>query len=429
MIKEYRDNTLYFDGCNTVELAKEYGTPMYIMSQTDMIEKIQEVKDCFTKDYPRNRIAYACKAFCTRAMLGLAKKEGLCIDVVSAGELLTAISIDYPPEHIEFNGNNKLPSELELALDYGVGRIVIDGLQELALIERICKEKGKIANVLYRITPEVSASTHDYVNTGKKDSKFGIPLDMILPACEAAIQSPYVDFYGIHFHVGSQIFDNATHLAALEVTLYLVSQIKELYQYDVKELNIGGGFGAVYTDEQRQPFSYFLTPMMNRIVAYYKEKDLPLPAVVTEPGRSIVAEAGLTLYTIGSIKEIKDVRTYVSVDGGASDNIRPALYGSKYDGVIASKVNDEKTELVTICGKCCDSGDILIKDIQIAKPEAGDVFATFSTGAYGYSFSLNFNRNPMLGVVFVKDGTSEIAVKKQTFEQILQNDLLPASLT
>ncbi len=431
MLKEIKEGILHFDGCNTADLAKEYGTPLFVISKTGIVERFEELKRDFLSKHDNTRVAYACKAFCTKAMLKLCEEEGMCIDVVSEGELYTAMSIGFPPEKIEFNGNNKLPAEIEMAVDYGIGRIIVDGLQELELIEEICRQKGKTMKILYRITPGVKADTHDYIVTGKKDSKFGIPLDedVIYPEVEKAIKSEYVDFLGFHFHVGSQLFDNSPFLQATDTVLNLVKNVKEKFNYDIRELNLGGGFGVNYTDEERRPFSYFTDPMIEKIEAAYKEMNVPMPALVIEPGRSVIAEAGLTLYTIGSIKDIKDVRKYVSVNGGMTDNIRPALYQSVYDGVIANKADLPKDDKVTICGKCCESGDILIKDYMItSQAKGGDLFAIFSTGAYGYSMSSNYNRNPIPAVVMVEEGKSNLIVKRQSYEDMTALDIVPEVL-
>lgn len=426
MVKEIKEHTLYIDGCSTVELAQKYDTPLYVYSERDIVNRFSELRRDFVEKYPGTRVAYAAKAFFPLAMAKLVKDENMCVDVVSGGELYTAMKAGFPAERIEFNGNNKLRSELELAVEYGIGRIIVDGLAELAMIEEICKAKGKTIKILFRVTPGVKSSSHDYIVTGKKDSKFGIPLDddVILPQVKAAIDSPYVEFYGLHFHVGSQLLDHDSHLQALEVLLELAGKIKETYGETVKELNLGGGFGVTYVDEKRPPYSYFLDPMMERIEQWFTERNLEKPQVVIEPGRSIVAEAGITLYTIGSIKDIRDIRKYVSVDGGMTDNIRPALYQAEYTGVIANKADAEKTETVTICGKCCESGDILIHDLKVPAPETGDIFATYSTGAYGYSMASNYNKNPIPAVVFVRDGQSRVVVKRQSYDDMLMNEQL-----
>ncbi len=421
-----KEEILYFDGCNTLDLAKKYGTPLYVYSESDILSKINELKTNFTLKYKNTRIAYAAKAFSAKAIFKLMEREGLSIDVVSGGELYTAIAVGFPAERIEFNGNNKLVEELRMAIDYGVGRIIIDGLQELKLIEGICRDKKKRVNVLYRITPGVKSDTHDYIVTGKKDSKFGIPLDedIFYPAIKEAIDSEWVNFYGLHFHVGSQLFDNASHLKAFETMLFYTDEIRARFGFELKELNIGGGFGITYTDEERKPFSYFLDPIMEIIEEHFKDLGIERPSIVIEPGRSMVGEAGITLYTVGSIKDIKGVRKYVSIDGGMTDNIRPALYGAKYQGVLANRLNKMADDLVTISGKCCESGDILIKDIKIPKAKAGDIFAVFSTGAYGYSMASNYNKNPLPAVVLVKEGKDSLIVKRQTYEDMIKNEIL-----
>lgn len=424
MITEIKDNVLYFDGCSTVELAEKYGTPLYVYSENAIVKECKEIKECFLDKYENTRAAYATKAFSSIAMCKIMDREGFCMDVVSGGELFTAIKAGFPPEKIEFNGNNKLKAEIELAVDYEIGRIIIDGLQELELIEEVCKEKNKKMNVLYRITPGVDSHTHDYITTGKKDSKFGIPLDedVIYPAIKAAINSPYVNFKGMHFHVGSQLFDNRSHLLALETTLQLVKKTKEKYGYNIIEINVGGGFGVTYTNEERKPYEYFLKPIMERVIEFSNEIGIERPAVVIEPGRSIVAEAGMSLYKVGSIKNIKGIRKYVSIDGGMTDNIRPALYQAEYSGVIANKMNEIANDEITVCGKCCESGDILIKDGKFPKTEAGDILSIFSTGAYGYSMASNYNKNPIPGVVLVKDGKSAEIVKRQSYDDIIERE-------
>ena len=430
-LREIKNGVLYFDGCSMVDLAKEYGTPLYVMSENDIRGKLHEIQADFLNKYPNTRAAYASKAFCTMAMYKICEQEGMCIDIVSGGELYTAIKAGFPAERIEFNGNNKQPQEIADALDYGIGRFIVDGLQEVALIEKICEEKGKKANVLFRVTPGVAASTHDYITTGKKDSKFGIPLDddVFFPQVEAAIKAEHINFLGLHFHVGSQLFDNAPFLQALDIILGKAAEIKKRFGFDIKELNLGGGFGAIYTDEERKPYAYFLDPMMKKIEEFAAEQGIERPAVVIEPGRSVVAEAGLSLYTIGSIKDIRDIRKYVSIDGGMGDNIRPALYQAEYEGVVANKALEEKDDKVTICGKCCESGDILIKDCMVPSSVcAGDLFAIFSTGAYGYSMAMTYNSNPIPAVVLVKDGKSELIVKRQSYENMISNQVMPEML-
>ena len=391
MTSDIKDGTLYFDGCDTTELAKKYGTPLYVISAKMIKDKFAQLQEEFISKYPKARVAYACKAFCTKEMLRLCAREGVSIDVVSGGELYTAMAVDFPPERIEFNGNNKLRSELEMAIDYGIGRIIVDGIGELELIEDICREKNKKVNILYRITPGIKADSHDYIITGKKDSKFGMPQDEeeLYKEIKKAIDSQYVNFLGLHFHIGSQLFDNDPYVQAVKVALGHVKNIKDRYGYAMQELNLGGGFGTRYTDEQTRPYSYYLDPMVKEVRDFCEKENMELPSLVIEPGRSIVAEAGISLYTVGRIKDIPGVRKYVSVDGGMTDNIRPALYQAQYTGVLANRAGEEKTETVTFCGKCCESGDILIKDIKTAAPKTGDILAIFTTGAPGQTSSWN----------------------------------------
>lgn len=427
MKREIKNGTLYIDGCNALKLAEQFGTPLFVMSETKISEKCREIRDTFLHKYEKTRAAYAAKAFLTLSMCKIIEREGLCIDVVSGGELYTAIKAKFPAEKIEFNGNNKTLEEIELAIDYNIGRIIVDGLDELDLIEKVCREKGKKVNILYRITPGVKSDSHDYIVTGKKDSKFGIPLDddIIFPAIEKAVKSEYVFFMGFHFHVGSQLHDNASHLKALETSLKLIKETKERYGYVTPEINIGGGYGIRYTNsDDAKPYSYFLDPMMERIDNFSRELNITRPEVVIEPGRSIVGEAGTTLYTVGTIKDIPGIRKYVSVDGGMTDNIRPALYQAKYEALIANKADEPKTDTVTICGKCCESGDVLIKDAQLAPSERGDILAIFSTGAYGYSMASNYNKNTLPAIVLVKEGNAQVMVKRQSYDDMLKNELL-----
>lgn len=430
MTIKVKDNTLFFDGCNTVELAKKYGTPLYVYSKSIIESHFDELKTDFLERWPKTRVAYAAKAFCTVGMCRLVDRAGMCIDVVSGGELYTALAAGFPPAHIELNGNNKLKHELELAIESNVGRIIVDGFTELDMIEEICMVKNKIVNILYRITPGIKADSHDYIITGKKDSKFGFPIDedLIYPAIEKAINSPYVNFLGFHFHIGSQLFDNTPFIQATDIVLELVRQVKTRFKYDVTELNLGGGYGITYTNEKRLDYSYFLEPMMEQIEKTFKELNILQPSVVIEPGRSIVGDAGISLYTIGSIKDIKGVRKYVAVDGGMTDNIRPTLYQAEYKCIIANKADLTPVETVTVCGKCCETGDILIHDTNIPATEPNDILAVFSTGAYGYSMASNYNNNPIPAVVLVKDGKDEIMVHRQSYGDIIRNQVIPESL-
>lgn len=426
--REIKNGHLYFDGCDTTELAKTYGTPLYVMSYTEITRRLEELEQQFTKKYENTRVAYASKAFCTKGMYEILKAKGACIDVVSGGEIYTAKSVNFPPERVEFNGNNKLPKEIEDAVEYGVGRIILDGLQEIPLIEAACEKFQKKMKIMIRITPGVAASTHDFIVTGKKDSKFGIPLDeeVFLPIVKQVLDSKWLELAGLHMHIGSQLFENDAYLQALDVLMDWASRIYKEYGVAIEEVNFGGGFGVNYTKEERKEYSFFLDPLMERLEARSKEIGIPRPAAVIEPGRSIVAEAGMTLYTVGQIKDIKGLRKYVSIDGGMGDNIRVAMYQAEYDGCVCNKAEEPCDDKVSVCGKYCESGDILLTDYKVPHSiEAGDIFATFSTGAYGYSMASNYNNNPIPGVVLVREGSSDWMVKPQTYEQIIQNNVLP----
>lgn len=420
-----KNGCLYIDGCKIENLADKYGTPLYIYSKEAIDERISELKNGLYKKYNKFRAAYAAKAFFPKEMARIINQAGLCIDVVSAGELYTAMAVDFPAERIEFNGNNKLRSELEMAIDYGVGRIIIDGLDEIRQIEEICQEKGKKTKVLIRLTPGVPTSTHDYIITGKKDSKFGLELDeqILLPAIEKILKSENIELYGFHFHIGSQLFDVEPYLDSLEEVLKMVGCIYDKVNYIPKEINVGGGFGVQYTDEERKPYSYFLEPVIERIVDFYQKKSWENPNIVIEPGRSIVGEAGITVYKTGDIKDIKGVRKYVSVDGGMTDNIRPALYQAEYKACLVKNSEDRDKEKVTICGKCCESGDVIIKDIELPKIKSGDLIAVLTTGAYGYSMASNYNKLPIPAVVMTEREKEKLIVKRQSFEDICSNEL------
>lgn len=428
MLREIKNGKLYFDGCDLTEIAREYGTPLYVFSENDIVSRFEDLKRDFSDKYGNCRVAYAAKAFCTKGMLKIVEKCGASVDVVSGGEIAVAKAAGFPADRIEFNGNNKLPSEIDMAVEYGIKRFILDGVKELPLIEEACKKHDTKVNVVVRITPGVAASTHDHIITGKLDSKFGIPMedDVLYPVIKAVIDSPYAEFLGLHMHIGSQLFTNEEYIKSLEVMLDCAAEVKKRFGVAVKELNLGGGFGVTYIDEERKPYSFFLDPLMERIISWSAELGIERPVVAVEPGRSMIAEAGITLYTVGQIKNIKNVRKYVSVDGGMGDNIRVALYDAEYTGVVANKAEEPCTEKITVCGKCCESGDLIARDIMVPESiEAGDILAIFSTGAYGYSMASNYNNNPVPGAVLLKDGVAAWLIKPQTYEQIMENQVIP----
>lgn len=424
---EIKDNSLFIDGLSAKELAKKFGTPLYVYSYDELKKRINDLKENFLGVYERTRVAYAAKAFSCKAMFQIMKQENFCIDVVSGGELFTAMSIDFPADNIEFNGNNKSEEEIRMALEYGIGRFIVDGYNELKLLQKLCKETGKKATILFRVTPGVASDSHDYIVTGRKDSKFGFPIDedILVPVVEEALESESIELLGFHFHVGSQLLNNESHLQAADIVMGFIKNLKEKIGFETKELNIGGGFGIRYTDENPPPFSYFTTAAMEAIIAYCDKEDLYRPEIVIEPGRSMVGEAGITLYEVGNIKNIPDIRKYVSLDGGMGDNLRPALYQAEYRSVVVDRAEEKPSETVTFCGKYCESGDILIKNAKTVPVEKGDIVALFSTGAYGYAMANNYNRNPIPPVILVKNQQAGYMVKPQSFEDILRLDEVP----
>lgn len=419
-------NNYIFAGCDTVELAKKYGTPLYVMSEDYIKDRLGEIEKDFLEKHPKTMAVYASKAFLTKEMARIVKNSAVGMDVVSGGELYTAIQVDFPMEKIIFHGNNKTVDELELAIEHNVGRIVVDHLGEMDLVEEIAKKHNKKVHILFRISPGIDSHTHKYIQTGQVDSKFGIPLNenTIREAMEKALSLEFTELLGFHFHIGSQISDNENHIKAIKIITELMKNMKDEYGFITKELNTGGGYGIHYSgDEERKPLQYFTDRIVKEIDERCEEYNLERPLIIIEPGRWVVGEAGITIYTIGAIKEIPKVRTYVSINGGMPDNPRPALYEAKYEGVVINKVNEELKDIVTIAGKCCESGDILIWDLKVPTVETGDMLAVLSTGAYNYSMSSNYNRIPRPAVVMVSEGKDRLIVKRETYSDILRNDI------
>lgn len=415
-----------FSNVDTVELATKYGTPLYVVSEDLIVDRCKEIKKDYIQKFKNTMVAYASKAFLTKEMARIIKREGFGMDVVSGGELYTAIQVDFPMEKIIFHGNNKTREEIEMAVQNGVGRIVVDNFLELKLIEEIAEKYNKKMNILFRITPGINSHTHRYIQTGQIDSKFGIPLDkeIIYKFINTAMNSQYVDLKGFHFHIGSQIHENTAHVKAINILIKLAKIAKEDLGFITREINAGGGYGIRYGQgECRKPISYYTDAMMKELIDGCEKYGLERPMLIIEPGRWIVGEAGITLYTIGSIKEIPGVRTYVGIDGGMPDNPRPALYGAKYEGVIANKIDKKPIQNVTIAGKCCETGDILIWDLNVPQIETGDILAVLSTGAYNYSMASNYNRIPKPAVVMLREGKDRLIVKRETYDDILKNEI------
>ena len=420
------NGTLTIGGVDIKKLTEKYGTPLYIMDENLIRKNLRTYKNSLEKYYDGNGMSlFASKAFCTKHMCKIVKEEGLGIDVVSGGELYTALKADFPTDRIYFHGNNKTTDELKMAVENNVGRVVVDNLYELERLNKIASENKKTQGVMFRIKPGIDAHTHDFVMTGQIDSKFGfaIETDEAIQAIEAVIKYENLRYEGIHCHIGSQIFDLDPFTEASRVMMKFISEIKEKYNLETNELNLGGGFGIKYT-ENDDPIEYkrYIEAVSNEVKKQAGELNVKIPRILMEPGRSIVGEAGLTAYTIGAIKEIPNVRNYASVDGGMADNPRYIMYGSEYSCIIANKVNEKNTKCYTIAGKCCESGDILIKDIDLPELSSGDTLCVLSTGAYNYSMSSNYNRIPRPAVVMVKDGEDKLIVKRETYDDILKND-------
>ncbi len=418
---------LTIGGLDTADLAQKYGTPLYVMDEDLIRENCRSFKQSIDRCYGgKGLVCYASKVFCCKEMYRIMMSEDMGLDVVSAGELYTAASVGFPMEKVCFHGNNKTDEELSMALEQNVGRIVVDNIFELERLNRLACERGAKANIMFRIKPGIDAHTHDFVRTGQIDSKFGFALETgeAFEAVKKAISLEHIELSGLHCHIGSQIFDIDPFVLAAEVMMNFIARIRDELGYEIKELDLGGGFGIKYTDaDSPVPYDSYMEKVSEKVKAVCAEKNLNLPFILIEPGRSIAGPAGITLYTVGGIKHIPNIRTYISVDGGMGDNPRYALYKSKYDFVNALRASEPKSETVTVAGKCCESGDLLGEGAPIQHTEEGDIIAVLATGAYNYSMSSNYNRIPKPPVVMVKDGTSRVIVKRETLEDIVRNDI------
>ncbi|MDM5229307.1 diaminopimelate decarboxylase [Cytobacillus sp. NJ13] len=417
---------LEIGGMDTIDLAGQFGTPLYVYDVALIRERARGFKQTFDKLGIKAQVAYASKAFSTVAMVQLVDEEGLSLDVVSGGELYTALAADFPSERIHFHGNNKSREELEMALKNHVGCIVVDNFYELELLEEICESLAARTKILLRVTPGIEAHTHDYILTGQEDSKFGFDLQngQAETALQKALNSSWIDTLGLHCHIGSQIFDTTGFILAAKKIFEKMAEWKEKHAYEPKVLNLGGGFGIRYTeDDDPIHASQYVEEIIGEVKKQAEHYSMKMPEIWIEPGRSLVGDAGTTLYQTGSRKEVPNVRNYLAVDGGMSDNIRPALYQAKYEAVLANRVLDKPEETVSIAGKCCESGDMLIWDLPLPKAGDQDLLAVFCTGAYGYSMANNYNRIPRPPVVFIENGEAKLVIKRETYEDILRLDL------
>ncbi|MBM6597332.1 MULTISPECIES: diaminopimelate decarboxylase [Priestia] len=417
---------LEIGGVDTVELASNFGTPLYVYDVALIRQRARGFKETFEKHGVKAQVAYASKAFSTIAMVQVVHEEGLSLDVVSGGELYTALAADFPKERIHFHGNNKSRAELEMAITEDVGCIVVDNFYEIALLQEITEQYPKKMPVLLRLTPGIEAHTHDYILTGQEDSKFGFDLQngQADEAVRLVQNSKGLELLGIHCHIGSQIFETTGFIMATQKLFAKMKEWKQRIEFVPQVLNLGGGFGIRYTEEDQPiPVSQYVEVIIEEVKKQSKQLEVEIPEIWIEPGRSLVGDAGTTLYSIGSRKHVPNVREYVAIDGGMNDNIRPALYQAKYEAVIANRMNDESDELVSIAGKCCESGDMLMWDVHLPKANPDDLLAMFCTGAYGYSMASHYNRLPKPAVVFVEDGEAQLVVKRETYEDIVKNDV------
>lgn len=420
------NNHLEIGGLDTCYLANKYGTPLYVYDVSILRNNCRAFIQTFKNRNIQAKVAYASKAFSSIAITQVIEQEGLYLDVVSKGELYTALKANFPPQKIHFHGNNKSEDELEMAILYDVGCIVVDNFYEIELLKKLLKRYKKSVNVLIRVTPGVSSNTHKYMITGNEDSKFGFHLHN--GQADEAFQRLYhqknINLLGIHSHIGSQIFEIEQFTRAAKMLVQKLAMWHKHEQFPPKVLNVGGGFGIRYTKEDDiKPYDSYINRIVDVVLEETKRLNIPLPEIWIEPGRSIVGNAAVTLYTIGAIKNIPGIRTYASVDGGMNDHLRPALYCAKYDGIIANKANQQRQEEVTIAGKCCESGDILIERLQTPPIEHGDLLAIFSTGAYGYAMASHYNRFAKPAVVFVEDGKDQLVIRRETYRDVIKNDL------
>ena len=418
---------LTIGGADAVELAKEFGTPAYIIDENVVRARCREYLGAAAKSFGADALPlYASKALCFTEMYRIAKEEGMGIDCVSSGELYTAKRAGFPAERIYFHGNNKTDFDISFAMDMGVGRIVVDNLDELAAVSAEACRRGITQGILLRITPGIDPHTHRAVVTGNVDSKFGsaIATGQALEIVEAAINAKNIDLVGLHCHIGSQIFDIEPFSDAADIMVRFIAEIKEKLGFEVRELNLGGGLGVAYTEDDAQISYADSIEKIGAIVrTFCAEHSIKMPRVILEPGRSLVAAAGATLYTVGSVKEITGFRNYISVDGGMPDNPRYALYQSQYTALIANRANAPRDYVATLAGRCCESGDLLGENMKIQKAQRGDILAVLVTGAYNYSMASNYNRIPRPPVILVRDGKARIAVKRESFEDLVRNDI------
>lgn len=421
-----RQGHLVIGGCDTVELAQRFGTPLYIFDEAMLREQCRSFIAEFRRHHPDTQVLYASKAFICKALARVFAEEGLGLDVVSAGEMAIARAAGFPLELVYFHGNNKSREELELALDWGVGRIVVDNEHELGLLEAVAQRQGRRPAIMLRVSPGVDPHTHQYTTTGLVDSKFGLPLvtGQAERALARALASPHVEVVGLHFHLGSPITEVKPYLEALERVVPFAAEMKKKHGLLLKELSPGGGFPVAYVSSAQLPaLSEYAGAIVAALGEHCARLGLDLPRLVVEPGRAMVGRAGVALYSVGTIKDIPGVRKYVALDGGMGDNIRPAIYGSRYEALVANRRAEGQPEVVTVCGRYCESGDVLIKDVPLPPLRAGDLIAMPAAGAYQLAMASNYNASLRPAIVMVKDGQATLIRRRETFEDLMSCDL------
>jgi diaminopimelate decarboxylase len=422
---EVRDGHLWVGGVDMVELARAQGTALYVMDEEHIRHQLREFRTWTSYHWEAVETVYAAKAFMCRAMCRVVHDEGCMVLCASGGELAIALAAGVPASRIQVHGNNKTIAELGEAIDAGVDRIVVDSLLELERISAMASERGVEQAVLLRVTPGIKPDTHGYIQTGQEDSKFGFGLNhgLAMDGARRACELPGIDFAGLHMHIGSQIFALQSYSKAIEVMVEFMEAVRAETGRTVRDLDVGGGIGIKYgLADEPSTIEDFGKVVVDGIKDECERQGLPVPRILIEPGRAVVANAGITLYTVGTIKELPGIRTYVAIDGGMTDNIRPALYGARYECLVANKADEPRTEIVTVAGKHCETGDLIARDVPIQRVDTDDVLAVCATGAYCQSMSSNYNKQVRPAVVFVRDGEARVVVRRETYDDLLRCD-------
>lgn len=421
---------LEIGGCDLVELVEKYATPLYVIDEKTLRSICNDYKKAFEK-YPKTRMMYASKALCTSAISKILDEEGFGFDTVSGGEIYTVYKAGVDMKKVLFNGNNKSFDELSMAVELGVGRISVDNFFELALLNEIAQSKNKTVDILLRITPGIECHTHEYIQTGHLDSKFGFDLTQIDEAVELIVNEyKNLKLHGLHAHIGSQIFETSIYSDEIEIIGKEIARLDEKFGLKLDEINIGGGLGVKYTDSDVPPSTYEIGEIIiNKLHEVIEKYNIESPAIFLEPGRSIISTSGVTLYTLGSSKQVPHGKKYVAIDGGMADNPRPSMYQAEYFAQIANhKDEDTQIEKVTVAGRYCESGDILIKEIELPEPEEGDILCVYNTGAYNYSMASNYNRVARPAMVLVNESRADIIIERETLDDLISHDRIPDRL-